>query len=275
MQKCELVEKSIFKKYRKEIWNKFIAGIKEYNLIQKGDKIAVCISGGKDSTLLAMCIKHLLRYSEIPFEAEYIVMDPGYSEINRQKIIENCKLLDLPIKIFDTKIFNIVDTVEKSPCYLCAKMRRGYLYKNAKDLGCNKIALGHHFDDVIETILMSMFYGGEIRTMMPKLHSDNFEGMQLIRPLYFVKEADVIAWARYNSLEFLQCACHFTESIANNDGFHDSKRQEMKELIKHLRTVNPTIDSNIFRSIHNVNMDTVIGYRKGGERHSFLEEYID
>lgn len=273
MQKYEQVEKSIIKKYRKGIWIKFIAGIKEYKLVQEGDKIAVCVSGGKDSMLMAKCFQQLLKYSEFPFELKFMVMDPGYNQINRQRIIDNAETLNVPVRIFESNIFDIVDKSEGSPCYLCAKMRRGYLYKFARELGCNKIALGHHFDDVIETILMSMLYGAEIRTMMPKLHSTNFEGMELIRPLYLVKEADIIAWARYNSLQFIQCACHFTESLAQNGDNGDSKRQEMKALIKQFRKTNPNIDMNIFRSIHNVNLETIIGYRKGEETHSFLDDY--
>lgn len=273
MEKYEQVEKSIIKKYRKEIWIKFIAGIKEYRLIQEGDKIAVCISGGKDSMLMAKCIQQLQKYSEFPFEAEYLVMDPGYNEVNRRRIVENAEALHIPIKIFETRIFDIVAGVDQSPCYLCAKMRRGHLYKQAQDLGCNKIALGHHFDDVIETILMSMLYGAEIKTMMPKLHSTNYAGMELIRPMYMVKEADILAWKRYNELEFIQCACRFTENCVLGDNGGGSKRQEMKALIKKFRQTNPKIDMNIFRSIHNVNLETVIGYHRDGEQHSFLDDY--
>jgi len=273
MEKFEQVEKSIIKKYRKEIWIKFIAGIKEYQLIQEGDKIAVCISGGKDSMLMAKCIQHLQKYSEFPFEVEYLVMDPGYNAVNRQRIEDNAQALNLPIKIFETKIFDIVAKVDQSPCYLCAKMRRGHLYKHAQDLGCNKIALGHHFDDVIETVLMSMFYGGEYKTMMPKLHSTNYPGMELIRPMYMVKEADIIAWKRYNDLNFIQCACRFTENCVLGDNGGGSKRQEMKELIKKLRRTSPGIDKNIFHSIHNVNLETIIGWRRGSEQHSFLDDY--
>lgn len=273
MEKFEQVEKSIVKKYRKEIWIKFIAGIKEYQLIQEGDKIAVCISGGKDSMLMAKCIQQLQKYSEFPFEAEFLVMDPGYNQINRQRIVDNAEALHIPIKIFETKIFDIVAGVDQSPCYLCAKMRRGHLYKQAQDLGCNKIALGHHFDDVIETILMSMLYGAEIKTMMPKLHSTNYEGMELIRPLYMVKEADILAWKRYNELEFIQCACRFTENCVLGDNGGGSKRQEMKVLIKKFRQTNPKIDMNIFRSVHNVNLDTIIGYHRGDEQYSFLDDY--
>lgn len=269
----EKIEKSITKKYRKEIWIRFIEGIKEYDLIQKGDRIAVCISGGKDSMLMAKCIQLLLRHSEFPFEAEFMVMDPGYNAVNRQRIVENAETLHIPIKIFETHIFDIVAQTDRSPCYLCAKMRRGYLYDNAKALGCNKIALGHHFDDVIETILMSMLYGAEIRTMMPKLRSTNHPGMELIRPMYMVREADIIDWKRYNDLQFIQCACRFTENCVLGDNGGGSKRQEMKALIKKFRQTNPHIDMNIFKSVHSVNLETVIGYRDGEERHSFLEEY--
>lgn len=275
MQKYEQIEKSIIKKYRKEIWIRFIAGVKEYQLIQEGDKIAVCISGGKDSMLMAKCMQQLQKYSEFPFELEYLVMDPGYNAVNRQRIVDNAETLAIPIKIFDTKIFDIVAAADGSPCYLCAKMRRGCLYKHAQELGCNKIALGHHFDDVIETILMSMLYGAEIKTMMPKLHSTNYEGMQLIRPLYMVKEADILAWKRYNDLEFIQCACRFTENCVLGDNGGGSKRQEMKVLIKKFRQTNPNIDMNIFRSIHNVNLETIIGYYDRNAKHSFLDDFDD
>lgn len=275
MQKFELIEKSIVKKFRDEIWLKFIAGIKEYELIKQGDKIAVCISGGKDSMLMAKCMQHLQKYSEFEFNVEYLVMDPGYNAYNRQIIEENAELLNIPIKVFNTDIYNIVAGQDKSPCYLCAKMRRGHLYHQAQELGCNKIALGHHFDDVIETILLSMMYGSEVKTMMPKLHSSNFEGMELIRPLYMVKEADIIAWKRYNDLQFIQCACRLTENCVLGDNGGDSKRFEMKKLIKNLRQLNPNIDKNIFTSIHNVNLDAIVGYRKDGVKHSFTETYDD
>ena len=273
MEKFEQVEKSIIKKYRKEIWIKFIQGVKEYQLIQEGDKIAVCISGGKDSMLMAKCIQQLQKYSDFPFEAEYLVMDPGYSQVNRQRILDNAEALHIPVKLFQTRIFDIVAKVDQSPCYLCAKMRRGHLYKHAQEMGCNKIALGHHFDDVIETILMSMLYGAEVKTMMPKLHSTNYTGMELIRPMYMVKEADIIAWKRYNDLEFIQCACRFTENCVSSDNGGGYKRQEMKTLIKKFRQTNPKIDMNIFRSVHNVNLETIIGYRCGEEHHSFLDNY--
>ncbi len=266
------IEESIVKKFRKSIWNRFLKGVKEYELIKEGDKVAVCISGGKDSMLMAKCMQRLQKYSKIPFEAEYLVMNPGYNEINRQKIIDNAELLDLPIHMFETRIFDAVAKIDNNPCYLCARMRRGYLYKQAQDMGCNKIALGHHFDDVIETILMGMLYGSQIQTMMPKLHSENFGGMQLIRPMYMVKEEDIIAWAKYNNLQFIQCACRLTENIAfNNDG--SSKRYEIKCLIKELRKINPTVDINIFRSVENVNLKTLISYHIGDDYHHFLDDY--
>lgn len=271
MERYEEIERTIVKKYRKTIWSKFISAIKEYKLIQDNDKIAVCISGGKDSMLMAKCIQHLQKYSEIKFEASYIVMDPGYNEINRQKIIENARILNIPIKIFNTPIFEIVDNVDETPCYLCARMRRGYLYRKAKELGCNKIALGHHFDDVIETVLMSMLYAAEIKTMMPKLHSTNHEGMELVRPMYKIREEDIVHWKRHNELKFIQCACRITEKKQTDDS--GSKRQEMKILIKKLREINPNIDINIFRSIHNVNLETIIGYKKGNTYHNFLDNY--
>jgi len=268
------VERSIIKKYRKDIWKRFIAGINEYEMIKEGDRIAVCISGGKDSMLLAKCIQHLQKHSDFPFEAKYMVLDPGYSEENLKHIIDNAAILNLPIEICKADIFDYVVDIEQSPCYMCARMRRGHLYKNAQLLGCNKIALGHHFDDVIETILLSIIYGAEIKTMMPKLHSTNFEGMELIRPLYMVREADIIAWARYNSLEFLQCACKFTsEDSQQSEHETQSKRKEMKELISHFRKINSNIEMNIFRSVHNVNLETVIGYRKGDMKYNFLDDY--
>lgn len=274
VERSQEIERSIIKKFRKPIWNRFIKGIKEYKLINEGDKIAVCISGGKDSMLMAKCMQHLQKYSDVPFDVEYLVMNPGYNEINKQKIIENAKILDIPIKMFETQIFDVVADIEDSPCYLCARMRRGYLYSNAKALGCNKIALGHHFDDVIETILMGMLYGGQVQTMMPKLHSSNFEGMELIRPLYMVKEEDIIFWKNYNDLQFIQCACRFTESCTMCDnGGGGSKRQEMKSLIKSFRKINPNIENNIFRSVENVNLETIISYHKGDERHHFLDDY--
>lgn len=274
MEKHIEVERSIYKKYRKNIWKRFIAGINEYEMIKSGDCVAVCISGGKDSMLLAKCMQHLQKHSDFPFEVKYLVLDPGYSSENRQRIIDNAELLDISINIFDADIFDYVDDVEKSPCYMCARMRRGYLYKYAKSLGCNKIALGHHFDDVIETVLLSMIYGAEIKTMMPKLHSTNFEGMELIRPLYMVREADIVSWVKYNDLQFLQCACHFTKkNEEHSDEEMTSKRKEMKELISHFRKINSNIEMNIFRSVHNVNLETVIGYHKGDIKYNFLDDY--
>lgn len=271
MEKHIEIERSIIKKYRKQIWSRFTSAIRDYKLIEAGDKIAVCISGGKDSMLLAMCMQHLKKYSKIPFEVEYIVMDPGYNEENRKRIVDNARVLNIPVEIFETQIFDVVELSGGAPCYLCARMRRGYLYRYAQKLGCNKIALGHHLDDMIETVLMSMLYAGEIKTMMPKLHSSNFEGMELIRPMYMVHEEDIIAWARYNDLHFIQCACKITEKIEQETG--GSKRHEMKMLVKQLKKINHNFDLNIFTSLHNVNLDTVIGYRENGKRHSFLEYY--
>ncbi len=266
------VERSIITKYRKTIFNSFTGAVTDYELLKEGDKIAVCISGGKDSMLLAKCMQKLQCHGNKCFELVFLVMDPGYSPANRQKIIENAKLLNVPITIFDSDIFDAVLNIEKSPCYLCARMRRGHLYKKAKELGCNKIALGHHFDDVIETVLMSMLYGGEFKTMMPKLHSTNFEGMELIRPLYYVREDDIISWAQYNKLSFLQCACKFTQQN-KNEHEESSKRLEMKHLIKQFRATSELIDKNIFKSTHYVNLSTVLGYKENGERHSFLDTY--
>lgn len=273
MEKYQEIERSIIKKYRKTIWTKFVKAINEYELIKDGDKIAVCISGGKDSMLLAKCMQELHKHGKRNFELEFVVMDPGYNEYNRQVIIDNAELLGIPIQIFDTQIFDAVAGVEESPCYLCARMRRGYLYKYAQSIGCNKIALGHHFDDAIETILMNMLYAGEIKTMMPKLHSTNHEGMELIRPLYLVKEADIIAWKNYHDLQFIQCACRLTENCSLGDSGGGSKRQEMKVLIKKFRQTNPHIEMNIFKSVHNVNLNTVIGYRDEDKVYSFLEDY--
>lgn len=270
-EESRMIERSILKTYRKRIWNPFISALKDYEMISPGDKIAVCISGGKDSMLLAKCIQHLQRYSPVPFQAEYLVMDPGYAPENRQRIIDNAKKLGIPITVRNKNIFEIAANTEKSPCYLCARMRRGCLYKLAQELGCNKIALGHHFDDMIETVLMSMIYGAEVKTMMPKIHSTNFPGMELIRPFYMVKESDIIAWRDANGLKFLQCACKLTEGIAS--GRLDSKRQEIKELIENLRKTNPAADRNIFLSVHNVNLGTLIGYHTGREEYPFASEY--
>lgn len=268
------IELSVVNKFRRTIWSKFLKGIKEYELIKEGDKIAVCISGGKDSMLMAMCMKRLQRYSKIPFEVVFLVMNPGYNEINYQKIVSNAELLEIPIQVFETKIFDAVAKVDQHPCYLCARMRRGYLYKTAKELGCNKIALGHHFDDVIETILMGMLYGSQVQTMMPKIHSENYEGMQLIRPMYMVREEDIIKWKQYNDLQFIQCACRFTENCTMCDnGGGGSKRQEVKTLLKQLRAKSPAIDMNIFRSVENVNLQTIISYHRGDEYHHFLDDF--
>ena len=267
-------ELSVVRKFRKTIWSKFLKGIKTYQLIQPNDKIAVCISGVKDSMLMALCMKRLQKYSDIPFEVVFLSMNPGYNEINLQKIIDNAGLLEIPLQMFETGIFDAVAKIDTHPCYLCARMRRGYLYKTAQELGCNKIALGHHFDDVIETILMGMLYGSQVQTMMPKIHSENYQGMQLIRPLYLVREADIIHWKQYNDLQFIQCACRFTENCTMCDnGGGGSKRQEIKMLLKELRAVNPTVDMNIFRSVENVNLQTLISYHIGDEYHHFLERF--
>ena len=273
LKKHTEIERSIIKKFRKPIWNNFIGAVKEYKLISPGDKIAVCISGGKDSMLLAKCMQQLEKHSEVPFEAVYLVMDPGYNKKNRELIEYNARLMNIDIEIFESDIFDVTLRAGGSPCYLCARMRRGCLYSKAKSLGCNKIALGHHFNDVIETVLMSMMYSSEIKTMLPKLHSTNFEGMELIRPLYRVKEKDIIAFAKYNGLEFLQCACKFTEESTQKEDL--SKRKEIKSLIEYIKTQNPEADDNIFRSLHNVNLAALPGWRErdSGEVHSFTEDY--
>lgn len=269
-------ERSLITTYRKDIWNKFVMGLKNYQMISDGDKIAVCISGGKDSMLMAKLIQHLQKYSDKKFEAEYIVMDPGYNAENRKKIEDNAALLGIPIKILEVNIFNYVAGLDKNPCYMCARMRRGHLYSYAQSLGCNKIALGHHFDDVIETILMGMIYGGQIQTMMPKLHSKNYEGMELIRPMYMVKEADILRWVAHNDLHFIRCACRFTESYENLENKGEvSKRQEVKQLIAQFRKTNPFIETNIFKSVYNVNLRTVIEYQYKGKRYNFLDTYDD
>lgn len=271
LEKHELVERSIIKTYRKRIWNPFLIALKNYKLVNAGDKIAVCISGGKDSMLMAKLLQELHKYSEVPFELVYLVMDPGYNAENLKKIEDNAKLLHIPITVFETNIFTVADKTEKSPCYLCARMRRGHLYKKAQDLGCNKIALGHHFNDVIETTLLGMFYGSQLQSMPPKLHSTNFEGMELIRPMYCIHEDAIIAWQKYNGLEFIQCACRFTENCENGTG--DSKRQEIKQLIKEIKKTNPNIEKSIFNSIHSVCLDTMVGYKSNGVEHSFLDNY--
>ena len=274
LDRCKEAERSIVKKFRKEIWHKFTKAINEYELIQDGDRIAVCISGGKDSMLMAKLFQELERHGKKNFEVVYLVMNPGYNELNYQTILNNAKLLEVPVTVFKTEIFDTVADITESPCYLCARMRRGYLYSKAKELGCNKIALGHHFDDVIETILMGMLYGAQIQTMMPKLHSTNFEGMELIRPLYLIREADIIKWMHYNELHFIQCACRFTENCASCGGTEKgSKRAEIKELIHELAEKNPVIEKNIFRSVENVNLSTVIAYKQDGVTHHFLTTY--
>lgn len=273
--RAEEIEKSIRKKFHKALFTKFAKGINEYDMLQENDKVAVCISGGKDSMLMAKLFQELKRHNKFPFELVFLVMDPGYKEANRRMIEENARLLEVPITVFETDIFDSVYGIEKNPCYLCARMRRGYLYSHAKQLGCNKIALGHHYDDVIETILMGMLYGGQVQTMMPKLHSTHFEGMELIRPMYLVRESDIKHWRDYNGLQFLQCACRFTENctVCQDDGSSESKRMEVKQLIARLKETNPFVEGNIFKSVENVNLSTVIAYKKNGVRHHFLEEY--
>lgn len=273
-ERVKEIERSIVKKFRKPIWRKFTQALNEYDLIQDGDKIAVCISGGKDSMLMAKLFQELKRHGKNNFDLVFLVMNPGYNDLNYNVILNNANILDIPVTVFKTEIFDTVVDITESPCYLCARMRRGYLYSKAKELGCNKIALGHHYDDVIETILMGMLYGAQIQTMMPKLHSTNFEGMELIRPMYLIREADIIHWKEYNNLEFIQCACRFTEGCASCGGTgKGSKRAEIKQLIKDLTKVSPYIEKNIFRSVENVNLNTVIAYKKNGEKHNFLEEY--
>ena len=274
LEPYEKIERSIITKYRKELWHPFIDAVAKYQLVNEGDRIAVCISGGKDSFCMAKLMQELERHGKVKFEAVYLVMDPGYNEINRAKIESNAALLHVPIQIYESNIFDIANSQDHSPCYLCAKMRRGWLYNKAKELGCNKIALGHHFDDVIETTVMSMFYSSQIRAMLPKLHSDHSEGMELIRPMYKVHEQDIIAWRRYNELEFIQCACRFTEncSICDNGG-GGSKRQEIKNLIRRMKRDTPDLDQSIFNAIHSVCLDTMPGWTYHGEEHSFLEDY--
>ena len=270
----QLIERSIQKKYRKALWTPFILAVKRYALIGAGDKVAVCVSGGKDSMLLAKLMQLLQRFSDVPFEVKFLAMDPGYAPANRRRIEENARLLGIPLQIFETDVFDVANAAQKNPCYLCARMRRGHLYSNARALGCNKIALGHHFNDVIETTVMAMLYGAQLQGMMPKLHSANFEGMELIRPLYCVHEEDIIAWKRYNNLEFLQCACRFTEAISESgDGVGASKRQEVKQLLKTLRRDNPDVEKSVFNAIHAVSLDTFPGWKTRGEEHSFLERY--
>ncbi len=274
--KREEVESSLRKKFHTPLFSKFAKAIREYELLKPGDKVAVCISGGKDSMLMAKLFQELKRHDKFPFELEFVVMDPGYREENRKKIEENARLLGVPVRIFESQIFDAVDVIEKSPCYLCARMRRGYLYRAAKELGCNKIALGHHYDDVIETILMGLLYAGQFQTMMPKLHSTNFEGMELIRPMYLIREEDIIRWKDFHGLSFLQCACHFTETCwtVREDGTAVSKRKETKQLIAELKKTNPYVESNLFQSVTNISLKTVIAYKdQKGVRHHFLEGY--
>ena len=274
MERYEEIEQTIITSYREKIWDKFVAGIDEYNMIQNGDKIAICISGGKDSMLMAKCFQEYKKQSKINFELVFLCMNPGYNENNKQKIISNSKILNIPIIMFETDIFDRVIQIDDHPCYICARMRRGYLYEKAKEFGCNKISLGHHFDDVVETILMGMFYGAQLQTMMPKDKSTSHPGMELIRPLYFVKEQDIINWRDDNNLQFIQCACKFTEHYTmcdNSDG--SSKREEMKKLIKKLKEIDSNIDMSIFKSVQNVNLDNIISYRKNNEIHHFLDDF--
>ena len=275
MEKSKEIERSIITKFRKSIWSRFVKGVSDYELIKENDKIMVCISGGKDSFLLAKCIEELIKHGKFKFEARYVCMNPGYNEYNLNYIKDNAKVLGVDIEIFDSDIFDVVKKVSPNePCYLCARMRRGYLYSKAKELGCNKIALGHHFNDVIETTLLSMFYASEIKTMMPKLHSTNFEGIQLIRPLYLVKEEDIISWKNYNELTFINCACPLLEGCSIiNDG--SSKRLEIKELIKKLKKTNKNIDDNIFIAMSNINLDCSLGYKRDNKKYSFLDNYED
>ena len=274
-EKRARIEQSIIKKFRKPIWRAFTRALNTYDLIQEGDKIAVCISGGKDSMLMAKLFQELKKHGKFQFETVFLGMNPGYNADNWKIIQDNAKLLGIPLTVFESDIFDTVATIEQNPCYLCARMRRGHLYAQAKALGCNKIALGHHFDDVIETILMGMLYSGKIETMMPKLHSQNFEGMELIRPMYLIKEDAVKAWRDYNGLQFIQCACRFTENCVSCGGGRGSKRDEMKELIAHFRKESDVIEKNIFKSVHNINLKTVIGYHKDDWTYNFLDDYND
>ena len=273
MERYQEIERTIIKNFRKDIYAKFVKAVKDYSLINKNDCIMVCISGGKDSFLLAKCIEELQKHGNVPFKVKYVVMDPGYADFNRNKILENAKILNLNIEMFKTDIFDTVAKLDaRNSCYLCARMRRGYLYSKAKELGCNKIALGHHFDDVIETTLLSMFYGSEVKTMLPKLHSDNFEGLELIRPLYYVKEKAIIAWKNKNDLTFINCACRFTENCSIEEE-SSSKRLKIKNLINNLRNDDNDIDHNIFKSMENINLNCVLGYQKDKIKHSFLDDY--
>ena len=271
MERYLQIERSIITTYRKKLWVPFIKAVKEFKLINEGDKIAVCISGGKDSMLMAKLIEEIKKHGDCNFEVHYIVMDPGYSVENRNKVIENAKIMNIPIEMFDSDIFEIVTNMDDNPCYLCARMRRGCLYKKAQQLGCNKIALGHHFDDVIETVLMGMLYAGQIQTMMPKLHSNNYPNMEIIRPMYYIREHDINFWKKYNDLDFIRCACRFTEQASCDNGL--SKRKEIKDLIKELHKVNPYVENNIYRSMYNVNLNMVIEYSKDGKKYNFLDNY--
>ena len=277
LTRAQEIERSIVKKFKKDIWRNFTKAINEYQMIQDGDKIAVCISGGKDSMLMAKLFQELKRHGRNNFDVVFLVMNPGYNDLNYQMIVENAKTMEVPITVFETQIFDTVVDIEDSPCYLCARMRRGYLYSKAQELGCNKIALGHHFDDVIETIVMGMMYGGQVQTMMPKLHSTNFPGMELIRPLYLIRERDIIHWCDYNNLKFIRCACKFTErsEAAKDDKEQISKRKEVKKLIATIEKDNPYVPMNIFRSVENVNLSTIIAYKSDGVKHHFLEKYND
>ena len=271
------IEKSIQKKFHKQLFSKFAKAVRDYRLVQEGDKIAVCISGGKDSMLMAKLFQELKKHRKVSFELEFLVMDPGYLERNRMLLEHNARQMGIPVAVFASDIFDAVYGIEKSPCYLCARMRRGHLYNQARELGCNKIALGHHYDDVIETILMGMLYGGQVQTMMPKLHSTNFKGMELIRPMYYIREEDIIHWRDYNGLSFLQCACRFTEDYTRcgEDGQSGSKRLEIKHLIAEMKKINPFVEGNIFKSVENVNLSTIIAYKEHGLKHHFLEWYGD
>lgn len=276
LERWQEIERSLITTYRKTIWSPFVLAVKKYRLIEEGDKIAVCISGGKDSMLLAKLMQQLLRHSEVPFQLVYLVMDPGYAPENRRKIEENARLLNVPITVFESDIFAASETAAgDSPCYLCARMRRGHLYAMAKQLGCNKIALGHHKSDVIETTLMGMLYGGQMQGMLPKLNSTNFEGMQLIRPLYCVLENDIIRWKEHNRLDFIACACRFTESVEQQNSPNFSARKRVKELIAQLKKENPNIENSIFQSIHNVQLDTLVEYKQGGVRHGLTQPQVE
>lgn len=276
LTRTELIERSLIKRFRKQLWRPFILAVRRYELVKAGDRIAVCISGGKDSMLLAKLMQELQRHSDVPFDLEFLVMDPGYRPENRRKIEENAALLGIPIKVFESDIFDVAEQAERNPCYLCARMRRGFLYDRAQELGCNKIALGHHFNDVIETTLLGLFYGAQLQAMPPKLHSQNFPGMELIRPLYCIHEDEIINWKRYNDLEFIQCACKLTEKTAASDnGVGDSKRQEMKLLLRNLKQTNPDIEKSIFKAIHACSLDTMVAYKTRGVEHDFITHYAE